>query len=154
MLGASVWKEKGPKNIMFCSANVRRHFHRRVAKATCTKYRTCEQNLSAVFRSFPTTGPRPLISNTARTPTDKSVWGMFETNSSRSCRWNWNFETWLLWLMWGPEQSWIHSGQFPSHPMLFSTCKNMCLMKNVWFHVKNVWKTQLFNWNRPNSKKI
>ena len=47
--------------VFFCKGDATDRFRRRVAKATCTKYRACAQKLSAEFRSLASSGPRPLI---------------------------------------------------------------------------------------------
>ena len=47
--------------MFFCKSGAIDLFRRRVAKATCTKYRASAQKLSAVFRSLATTGPRPVL---------------------------------------------------------------------------------------------
>ena len=60
-LGQS-WKAFCAKTIVFfCQSGATDLKRRRVAKATCTKYRACAQKLSAVFRSLATSGARPEL---------------------------------------------------------------------------------------------
>ena len=47
--------------VFFCKSDATDQKRRRVAKATCTKYRACAQKLSAEFRSLASVGPRPVI---------------------------------------------------------------------------------------------
>ena len=91
----SVWKEKCAKTLVFFSKSAASdYFRRRVAKATCTKYRACAQKLSAVFRGAAGIGPWPLITNTARTPTDKSVWeNGFSMDTSHNCRYLFEYQS-------------------------------------------------------------
>ena len=79
------WEENLTNSyVFFCTSGATDLFRRRVAKATCTKYRACAQKLSAVFRGLAGIGPRPVYSNTARTPIAKAIWGMIWFSS-----WSW-----------------------------------------------------------------
>ena len=93
----SVWKEKCAKTILFFSkSGATKCFRRRVAKATCTKYRACAQKWPAVFRGAAGIGPWPLITNTARTPTDTSVGGMKLEEDTFVRRFNFQYVHMLL----------------------------------------------------------
>ena len=62
------WKTFCGETIMFfCNSGASDLFRRRVAKATCTKYRACAQKLSAVLADGSGIGPRHVLS-TPREP--------------------------------------------------------------------------------------
>ena len=62
--------------VFFCKSDATEYFHRRVAKATCTKYRACAHKLFAVFRSLAVIGPRPVLS-TPPEPLQINMFGEF-----------------------------------------------------------------------------
>ena len=53
--------KSGQIMLFFCKSDATDHFRRRMAKATCTKYRACEQKLAAVFANGSSVGPGRVL---------------------------------------------------------------------------------------------
>ena len=66
-----------------CKKMKKRQFHEAFLKVGVTKYRACQQNHGGSRSPGPPQSFHPYLRQAARTPTDKSVWGITRTFRSQ-----------------------------------------------------------------------